>query len=98
ARHPPASRSCAAEPVLRQAPRLARARHAPQRAPGAPDPSRPCVSTMITCPVTGTQIRLGPTPSFFEGGFRPFFLMAALYSALSILAWVPLVHGHYMIE
>jgi uncharacterized protein involved in response to NO len=53
---------------------------------------------MITCPVTGTRITLDSAPSFFEGGFRPFFLMAGLYAALSILAWVPLVHGHYMIE
>src|SRR5262249_61833067 len=58
----------------------------------------PTSTTMITCPVTGTEIRLNPAPAFFEGGFRPFFLMAGLYAAFSILAWVPLAHGHYLIE
>jgi uncharacterized protein involved in response to NO len=52
---------------------------------------------MVTCPVTGIEVRVNPAPAFFEGGFRPFFLLAGLYAAFSILAWVPLVHGHYLI-
>jgi uncharacterized protein involved in response to NO len=53
---------------------------------------------MVTRPVTGPALRINPAPAFFEGGFRPFFLMAGAYAAFSILAWVPLAHGHYLIE
>lgn len=53
---------------------------------------------MVTCPITGIEIRAETGRTVFEGGFRPFFLLAGLYAAVSIIAWVPLVHGHYLIE
>ncbi len=53
---------------------------------------------MVTCPITGIEIRADSGRTVFEGGFRPFFLLAGLYAAVSIVAWVPLAHGHYLIE
>jgi uncharacterized protein involved in response to NO len=34
-----------------------------------------------------------PTPPFLSAGFRPFFLAAATWSALSLAAWLPLLTG-----
>lgn len=53
---------------------------------------------MVTCPITGIEIRADAGQTVFEGGFRPFFLLAGLYAAVAIVAWVPLAHGHYLIE
>ncbi len=33
-------------------------------------------------------------PAFLSFGFRPFFLLAAIYAAVSILFWLPLFYGH----
>jgi uncharacterized protein involved in response to NO len=32
-------------------------------------------------------------PVFLSYGFRPFFLLGAVYAALSVLAWLPIFHG-----
>src|SRR6185312_9168468 len=34
-----------------------------------------------------------PTPPFLSAGFRPFFLAASAWSALSLAAWLPLLTG-----
>lgn len=53
---------------------------------------------MPTCPVHGVAFTgVGDHP-LFGYGFRPFFLLAALYAAFSVIVWVPFAHGHFAIE
>jgi uncharacterized protein involved in response to NO len=40
------------------------------------------------------RIRPGIYPAILSYGFRPFFLLGALYAGLTILFWLPLLHGH----
>jgi uncharacterized protein involved in response to NO len=40
------------------------------------------------------RVRPGNYPAILSYGFRPFFLAGALYSALAILIWLPLLYGH----
>jgi len=40
------------------------------------------------------RIRPGNYPAILSYGFRPFFLAGALYAALAILFWLPLLYGH----
>jgi uncharacterized protein involved in response to NO len=35
----------------------------------------------------------GNYPAILSYGFRPFFLLGALYAGLTILFWLPLLHG-----
>ena len=42
-------------------------------------------------PIPRLQAHAGP--ALFSYGFRPFFLLGAVYSGLAILAWLPLLHG-----
>jgi uncharacterized protein involved in response to NO len=38
-----------------------------------------------------------PAPLCFSAGFRPFFLLGALWAALAILIWLPVFAGEYQI-
>lgn len=40
------------------------------------------------------RTRPGRYPAILSYGFRPFFGLGALYAGLSILFWLPLLHGH----
>jgi len=40
------------------------------------------------------RTRPGNYPAILSYGFRPFFLAGALYAALAILSWLPLLYGH----
>ena len=42
-------------------------------------------------PIPRLQAHAGP--ALFSYGFRPFFLLGAVYSGLAILLWLPLLHG-----
>jgi uncharacterized protein involved in response to NO len=39
--------------------------------------------------------RQAETPAILLYGFRPFFLLGALYAGLAVLAWAPILHGHF---
>ena len=39
------------------------------------------------------RVRPGNYPAILSYGFRPFFLLGALYAGLTILFWLPLLHG-----
>jgi uncharacterized protein involved in response to NO len=39
--------------------------------------------------------RQAETPAILLYGFRPFFLLGSLYAGLAVLAWVPILHGHF---
>ena len=39
------------------------------------------------------RIRPGTYPAILSYGFRPFFLLGALYAALAVLAWIPILQG-----
>lgn len=41
-----------------------------------------------------TRVKPGNYPACLSYGFRPFFLLGALYAALTILIWLPLFYGH----
>ncbi|MEP3277408.1 MAG: NnrS family protein [Stappiaceae bacterium] len=40
-----------------------------------------------------TRLKPYQGPAFLSGGFRPFFLLGAFYSGLSILLWLPIFYG-----
>lgn len=40
------------------------------------------------------RTRPGRYPAILSYGFRPFFGLGAVYAGLSILFWLPLLHGH----
>ena len=39
------------------------------------------------------RIRPGRYPALLSYGFRPFFLFGALYAALAVLVWIPIMQG-----
>lgn len=39
------------------------------------------------------RVRPGTYPAFLSYGFRPFFLLGALYAGLTILFWLPMLYG-----
>lgn len=43
---------------------------------------------------TAAQIRAWTGPAFLTYGFRPFFFGAAVWAALSMVLWVPMLTGH----
>lgn len=43
---------------------------------------------------TATQMRAWTGPALFTFGFRPFFLGAALWTAIAMILWLPLLSGH----
>jgi uncharacterized protein involved in response to NO len=43
----------------------------------------------------GDDGRMAREPAFLSYGFRPFFLLGALYAGLAVLAWIPILHGHF---
>lgn len=44
------------------------------------------------------RTRSGNYPAILSYGFRPFFLAAGLYSALSMAFWLPLLYGHLQMD
>ncbi len=40
------------------------------------------------------RVKPGNYPACLSYGFRPFFLLGAIYAALTILIWLPLFYGH----
>ena len=43
------------------------------------------------------RYRRATGPTLFSAGFRPFFLLGALWAALAILIWLPVFAGEYQI-
>lgn len=46
---------------------------------------------------TAEQMRIWKGPAVLTYGFRPFFLGAALWAALAMLLWVPMISGHLVL-
>jgi uncharacterized protein involved in response to NO len=43
------------------------------------------------------RLRAYSGPAVLSYGFRPFFLIGAVYAALAILAWLPMFYGHFVL-
>ena len=43
---------------------------------------------------TAEQMRAWTGPAIFSFGFRPFFLGAAVWAAVAMLLWIPMLSGH----
>jgi uncharacterized protein involved in response to NO len=43
------------------------------------------------------RLRAYSGPAVLSYGFRPFFLIGAVYAALATLAWLPMFYGHLVL-
>lgn len=65
----------------------------PALSPGPPVPTVPSIArTAMTS--SAQQIRSYTGPAILSYGFRPFFLAGAIWAALAVALWLPLLSGH----
>lgn len=69
-------------------------RHASSRHDGAREISGQTMSTIHSTIDPGAARRNYRGPALFSAGFRPFFLVGALYAAIVGLSWLPVFSGH----